>query len=222
MNRAVGLLLLSAIGAGLVSPAISADPMLDIPMDEPVMVEETGWYFSVFAGGAWPGFGEFASGSLDPEIDTEFGWTAGVAAGARLMEMVRAEVELSHISQGYTVVADPTYAGVLDTTYLLGNIWLDMDTGSGISPYIGGGVGVAFVSLDDVDGWFDSSSVFEGYGLAYQVGAGVRVPVTENVDVDLGYRFKGVAGAELENFRPVDGTLDLGNHIVQLGLHLHN
>ena len=213
-------------------PSQAADPV-DIPFDEPVAVEDTGWYLSVFAGGAWPGFADFTYDGDDEisEIGTLAGWTAGVALGTRLTDMARVEIEFSHVSQEYDVVYEPNgdpndYGGKIDATYMLGNVWLDFDTGSAFTPYVGAGLGGALVSLDDVDGWFDSASVWDGFGVAYQVGAGVMFEVSENVSLDLGYRFKGVAGAQIDNLdAPNTNTSDscclaelsLGNHVVQVG-----
>jgi len=200
------------------------------------MSEQSGWYLGVFVGGAWPGFAEFNYDADDEiyDIGTVTAWTGGVAAGTRLMDLGRVEIELSHMSQGYDTVYEQNgdvndTGGTINTTSLFGNVWLDFDTGSAFTPYVGVGLGGALVSLDDSDGWFDSASVWNGFGVAYQVGAGVVFEVDQNLSFDLGYRFKGVAGAKIDNLdAPGTNTsdsccladLNFGNHIVQVGANI--
>lgn len=54
------------------------------------------------------------------------------------------------------------------------------------SPYVGGGVGVALFTPEIPD-WEDTN-----LAMAAQVGAGVRMAVSDNVTLDAGYRFKGI------------------------------
>ncbi len=55
---------------------------------------------------------------------------------------------------------------------------------SSVSPYLTAGLGMANVKVDGTDGTFIDDSVF-----AWQVGAGVGFKASENVVVDLGYRY---------------------------------
>lgn len=216
-------LLLSGVAvAALCSGAQAADLIVDIPVDEPVAVEETGWYVSVFAGGAWPGFAEAEDEEGDEfDIETDMGWLAGVAAGARVMDMLRVEIELSHLQQdvsSYSENDGPDIAvedGSISSTYLLGNVWFDFDTGSGFTPYLGGGVGLGHVSAE---GDPLGDDVYEGIALAYQLGAGVDIAVTDNISVDLGYRWKSIVGAETEDDDGDQASGALGNHTFQAGL----
>jgi opacity protein-like surface antigen len=209
---------LAVLAVGTSTQAIAQ--AVHVPVSGGIAVDGTGWYLSVFGGGAWPGFAEFNyTGSTEIyAVDTEPGWLAGVAAGARVMQMLRAEVELSHSAQTFSGVNGNTYSGRLGVTHLLGNLWFDFPVGSMLAPYVGGGVGVGVVAFDDASGWFDSISVFKGFGLAYQVGGGIVVNAADNISIDIGYRYRGVSGAEIENERPIEGILNLGNHIVQIGV----
>ncbi|MDC9824029.1 outer membrane beta-barrel protein [Devosia sp. ZB163] len=226
----------AAVALIAATPALAADLIVDVPVDEPVAVADTGWYLSVFGGGVWahnieaddgsPDFGQF----FDFGADT--GWLVGAAVGVRITDNLRGEVEVSTGSLGLNdvtisggpaapvdgSVALPLTDGSASTTYLLGNVWFDIDTGAGFTPYVGAGVGVGFVSADAVIGAPLNASVdLSGWGLAYQVGAGVKIDVADNIALDLGYRWKAIVDAEVEG-NGNDAVADYGSHVVQAGL----
>jgi len=203
-----------------------------VPAYEPVSVADTGWYLSVFGGGVFASSVEGDDGSAAFgqffDFDTDIGWAAGVAVGANFTENLRGEVELSTSALGLNEVTitggvDP-YDGdiyVVDdgsatATYLLGNLWFDIDTGSGFTPYVGGGLGAAFVTAEGDIGLSDPIDL-SGWGWAYQVGAGVKFDVADNIALDLGYRYKAVVDAELEGGGD-DAIVDVNSHVIQAGL----
>ena len=66
----------------------------------------------------------------------------------------------------------------------LANVWFDIPTGSIVSPYVGGGLGIAGFEI-------------EGEGkarFAWQVGAGVAVELTPGVSLTGDYRFRSTNG----------------------------
>jgi opacity protein-like surface antigen len=208
--------------------ANAADLIVDVPADQPVAVAGTGWYLSVFAGGVWDSFVTAEDDSDvdtdDVEVDTDMGWLIGAAVGTHLFDNVRGEVEISGSSrdvtgatEGATVYSPLT--GTVNTIALMGNLWVDLDTGSGFTPYIGGGLGVGTISAVAEAAPGVTALDADGVGLAYQVGAGVKVDVADNVALDLGYRFKGVS-AEISGTGTEDTTAHIGSHVVQVGLTL--
>lgn len=213
------------------TPALAADLIVDVPVDQPVAVADTGWYVSVFGGAQWSTIS--ADDSSPPggqffDFDSDIGWQFGVALGANFTDNLRGEVELSSGAVGLpdvTISGGPapffdgdTYAvtgGSSSATYLLGNLWFDIDTGSGLTPYIGGGLGAGYVTAE---GTAAGTPVdLSGWGWAYQVGAGVKVDVADNMALDLGYRYKAIVGAEVEG-GAIDAVADVGSHVVQVGL----
>ena len=70
---------------------------------------------------------------------------------------------------------------------------------SGVSPYLTGGIGLASVKFEDMGVTSLDESAF-----AWQVGAGIGVKASENVVVDLGYRYFRVTDVTSK-----DGTADL-------------
>jgi opacity protein-like surface antigen len=228
-------LLAGAAAVALIAgtPVLAADLIVDVPVDEPIAVADTGWYVSVFGGAQWStaeaddgsaAFGQFF------DFDTDIGWQFGAALGARFTDNLRGEIELSSGAVGLsdvTISGGPgplfdgdTYAvtdGSASTSYLLANLWFDIDTGSGFTPYIGGGLGAGYVAAEGTIGGLGDTVDLSGWGWAYQVGAGVKVDVADNMALDLGYRFKAVVDAELEGGGD-DAIVNIGSHVVQAGL----
>ena len=117
--------------------------------------------------------------------DDQFGYR--VAAGVMvplcggLAESVRAEVEYGLLNKTHNVVYDYTVQNRLQTTFI--NLYYDLDTGTSVTPYLGVGAGYARITekLDD--------QKYHEDNFAYNVGLGVSVNLTYNMDVEVGYRF---------------------------------
>lgn len=110
---------------------------------------------------------------------------------------------------------DLDFDGDVSVTYIFGNLWYGfghmMDMG-GISPYIGGGLGVGFVNLDvDAISGVSLDASDSETGFAYQAGGGLMWNVHDNVALDLGYRYRGVI---LEDY-----DQSLTSHNVLLGMN---
>tara|TARA_R110002012_G_scaffold134368_2_gene287619 strand:- start:591 stop:1646 length:1056 start_codon:yes stop_codon:yes gene_type:complete len=75
---------------------------------------------------------------------------------------------------------------------------LDFGPDDGLQGYVGGGVGVARTSYEVTPYSNLASSIDDSdSGLAWQVLAGVRAPLTDNVDVGLRYRYFNAESVEL-------------------------
>jgi opacity protein-like surface antigen len=96
----------------------------------------------------------------------------------------------------------------------MANVFFDLTARGPITPYVGGGIGIASLSIDDVDvdgiHYYDSDdeAVF-----AYQLGAGVAFDMSRNLALDIGYRFFGTSEADFAN-----SSLEYQSHTVMLGL----
>ena len=187
-------------------------------------------YVSVFAGVSFlnPVNTVYDYKSTPYSVKTNTGYLLGGAIGVKWNAMLRTEIELSHSSwnansYNYDGGALALASGPISATYLLGNVWVDIPTQSAFIPYVGGGLGIGWawadVSFNNADYGYGSG----GSGLAYQLGAGVKFAVSDHVDIDLGYRFKGLSNI---NFPDRDGHgnyngATLNSHNIQLGLTYH-
>ena len=101
----------------------------------------------------------------------------------------------------------------------MANLWRDMDLGA-FKPYAGAGVGVGLmdVAIDYANG---KSVKGLDPGFAAQVGSGIRFNVSDNMMVDIGYRFRAVMAVGTEGS---PGTGDRNNsssyfsHNAQIGV----
>lgn len=100
--------------------------------------------------------------------------------------------------------ATASAAGHVRVMDLMANGWYDFPLGGGLTPYIGGGLGVANIKLTDVGVEGQPAFVNDsGNFLAYQLGAGVGYDITASTTVSLDYRYFGAANP---TFTAVDGT----------------
>jgi opacity protein-like surface antigen len=167
----------------------------------------------------------------------DHGFLFGGALGYNFNDWLRTEVEVSHISyDGNNVQINFTEDGGIEyptvefspefsVTYtsVLGNLWLGLDmltatgdpslpagaTPGGFSPYVGGGLGVAFVETEGDELETDETTAF-----AWQLGAGVRWNFDSSVGLDVGYRFRGVNDVGFDFI----GSGNLYSHNVIAGL----
>ena len=206
---------ISAIAIALLWSAPSAragDTLQDILGPNP--------YVTLFGGG---NFARSNTNYFDDIYDVRLknGFTVGTAMGNTIDHGLRFERELSYqrnkndktrfrLGDPFDPMTDDTEA-----TFLLANLWKDIDTGLG-SFYVGGGIGTAFVSSkqDGEQQWNDT-----GIALAAQLGAGLRVAVSNSLALDLGYRLKGAMDAPFNGVgNSSNAAMTIYSHNVQLGL----
>ena len=159
------------------------------------------------------------------EVESDLGWVAGAAAGYAFDFGLRAEAELAYRRNALDRATIPPVSVDLegDTTALsiMGNLWFDIPLDGAIRPFIGGGLGMAQVSLNDVEvgplggGTFvdDSDMVF-----AYQLGGGVAFRIAPGLDLTAEYRYFGTENPDFElEVAPIDAEYEYSSHSVLFG-----
>jgi opacity protein-like surface antigen len=235
MIKKLKSLVLSGAALSLLGGAALAADIAPAP--EPML---GGLYVGAFGGATWFSengadftTGEDFEGPLDESgeisLDTDTGWLVGGVLGYNWADTgLRTEIELSHSQanlDGFDIDWDDweggpdgddlDFDGDVSVTYLFGNLWYgfgDMLDMGGISPYIGGGLGVGFtnIEIDAIEGVeLDASG--DETGFAYQVGGGLMWNMADNVALDLGYRYRGVALDDYDQ--------SLTSHNVLLGIN---
>ena len=120
-----------------------------------------------------------ATRSLKDDVDDKV-WGGSVAYGIKA-GAVRTELELNIHDK-----AEKHYdywTGSLENNSIMLNAYYDIDTGTKFTPYVGAGIGMAHLKAKD-DDWHKSKTTF-----AWQAGAGVSYAMTNNIALDLGYRY---------------------------------
>ena len=174
-------------------------------------------------------------GGITQAVDTHFnydgsnyianfktGFTVGAAVGGNINEKLRGELELSFVngdvSEFHQEGVNDGLGGEVDGYYLLANLWRDVDMGLPVTPYFGGGVGLALMDVD-VDISNNDPNVDQTIAFAAQLGTGVRFDVSDNLTLDAGYRFKAAMGAYTEGTDNVYNTMaSYYTHVGQIGL----
>ena len=123
-------------------------------------------YGFVFGGVAFEGQSDY-DGTITPpggtqsvDADYDAGFNFGIGIGATIAPSIRAEVELSYTDSdaddiffsGNGTAAEVNVDGGIRATTLFANGLYDFTTGGAVTPYLGAGLGVAFVEQDLVYG----------------------------------------------------------------------
>lgn len=135
--------------------------------------------------------------------------------------------EMSSINDQTSQVKYANVDGRIGVYSMMVNAFFDLRNPSPVTPYIGGGIGLATLSLDDTYATnqstgnrvrlYDSGSepVF-----AYQVGAGLEIALNYMLSLDLGYRYFGTTKANFNNSPHVTTEMEFRSHNVSVGLRL--
>jgi opacity protein-like surface antigen len=179
-------------------------------------------YVSLFGGAVLPLDTHASVDFHDYLVDFKTGFTVGAAVGANLTDNLRGELELAfqnykvnNVEEQGNLTSNP--GGKINSYFLMTNLWRDVDLGNGFKPYIGGGVGLGLMDVNIVYG---NNHEVDGtnLGLAAQVGSGVRLDVTDNMTLDLGYRFKAVAAVATKGVDNDNNSSSYYTHVGQVGV----
>lgn len=164
MNFKRAVLAFGMLAAATVSA--QATDVNDVPADNYAAM---GFYLRGDMGWSWL--------TRDDGGDSDF--TLGGGAGYQHNENLRGDLRIDWAGN-YDSRRNDDAIGV---TTILGNAYFDIPNDTMITPYMGGGVGYGWKS---VDGGKDRD------GFAFALMAGASVDLVENVSLDFGYRFREV------------------------------
>lgn len=249
MHRSI-LTLLAGLAAVQAGAAQAADrPPLRAAIEPEAEVIEakplgSGWYLRGDAGRAAYGSVKdvphgISTAAYDrTELDDAF--TVGAGVGFRLNPWLRVDLTADYRSEArlkglssatrYTLGYSLDQGAVESTTYLV-NAYLDLGTWGGITPYLGGGIGLAH---NHVKG-FEGQKVYFGqavqpppdpypngdhFNFAYALMAGMAVEMGSGVSLDGGYRYVNLGSARtgLDAYGVGTRVKDLEAHEARLGL----
>ncbi len=95
---------------------------------------------------------------------------------------LRAELEL-HMNADASENFEDVGKLKVESRAAFANVYYNLDTGTVVSPFIGGGVG-----MSQIKGKSEGGSV-KNNNFAWNLGAGVSFAATQNVSLELGYRY---------------------------------
>ncbi|WP_170294814.1 OmpA family protein [Roseospira navarrensis] len=161
--------------------------------------------------------GDLEIGGRQRELDTDLGFVGLASFGYAFGNGLRAEVEGGHRRNTVDNWGGTGLDGDLSAWHGMVNLLYDIDTGTGFTPFVGAGLGAAFVSIDADNRARGLSADDSDVGLAYQAMVGLGYSVTDSLSLSADYRF----------FHAVDITADAGsggvsdsymNHALVVGL----
>lgn len=154
--------------------------------------------------------------SLDAALGYDFG--NGLALEAQVGYLSAAQTGATYVSSFYT--GDVPVTGTGSVLYGMLNAWYGVDLG-GITPFIGGGAGVANVNLDSTyTGALFEASTFEDSAVTWaaQVGGGVSLALANNIDLVGRYRYFATGDFDVVDGQGTTLTSSFGIHLVDVGL----
>lgn len=163
-------------------------------------------YFSVSAGLFLPEDSTLTDNVGDQaEASFDTGYVMSGAGGYAFDNGLRIEGELSYRQADMDQIKVPGVGqGKVNSDVWaltgLANVFYDIKTGTPVTPYVGGGVGISSVNIErgtSSNGtllWTkDDDTVF-----AYQAAVGVGLAAGKNVIVDIGYRYFGTQDVQFD------------------------
>lgn len=159
------------------------------------------------------------------EIALDAGHLISGAIGHEFASGLRLEGELlyQHATTGDIDFPDAAFTftseGTTTTTAAMLNAWYSLGGGT-VSPFIGGGIGMASVSVDvpTPPGGPDDEVADTATAFAWQLGAGADIAVNDSTSVVLSYRLLDVSGLSLTDSDGDDLEADLQTHVVTAGV----
>lgn len=176
------------------------------------------------------------NGKLEGDLDESF--SAGLGIGYQVNKHLRTDLTLDRLFEsdfeGYTegTCADALGSyecrsddrSSMSAWLLLANAYVELGTYHGFTPYVGAGIGGAHVEWDKLKNsidFRDGSSIevqHEGgkdWRFAWALMAGTSYCLTQNLNLDVGYRFARIEGDEMFGFAGGAGPGD------DDGFHVH-
>jgi opacity protein-like surface antigen len=190
--------------------------------------------------GSWRGGGGMSAdaglGGEDPESGFGLGLSAGYNLGYLNSIPIRVEAEYVYRGQAEFGAGPRQYGGALagqnfkvSAHSLLANIFFDIPTQTALTPYFGGGLGLAYLDTDYStyisDAGINSvSSSSNDLNFAWNLGGGMAWSLNDSIALDMGYRYVDLGKADsgnvsINNFTSTSST-DYTAHEVSLGLRI--
>jgi opacity protein-like surface antigen len=224
--------LVAAMATGLAAPVLAADlyepPVVEAP---PVIqdVQYGGWYIrgdldyhkSSFRGADYITYGAENCGPCGGAVPVpgsksfDFGnlkgaFSVGGGVGYKINRYFRTDLTADYWAKSKFTgqTSDGTETSVdtsnLSALLLLANAYVDLGTWNRITPYVGAGIGGAYVRWDDLHNSFpgvdDRHAGGKGWRFAYALMAGASYCLTDKLDLDVGYRFSHINGGKMFSY----------------------
>lgn len=163
---------------------------------------------------------EFEGNYTEYGVDTHTGLTVGAGNidALDVAVLTRGPADAANPTVG-TVIADGQ--GDVTSFGLFGNIFYDIQTGSGFKPYVGAGVGLQSVDVEYVPSGVDIADESDEI-ISYQLMAGASFEVTPSIELFGQYTYRdGFEEAEVDlNLLPATLGIETAQSVVSAGVRV--
>ncbi|MDP3316142.1 MAG: outer membrane beta-barrel protein [Devosia sp.] len=216
---------LSFIAASLLTgTAFAADLQVYEPVDMSDPVAAGNFYASIFGGVSMINDFDFVSSVNDTPGSMRFdtGYSIDGSLGYDFGNGLSIEGQVGYLNGDASGVTydgvDADVDGSASITYAMVNGWYGFDLG-GISPFIGGGVGVASLAVVAFFPALPTASIDDSaVTWAAQVGAGVSFALTEDISLTGRYRYLTTGEVSLTDVDLDENTGSASASILDIGL----
>lgn len=205
-------------------PAPAFPPIVQAP---PPQVEQftSGWYLRGDIGYRFNNLDSVSALTGPNPVNNEISdsLVLGIGAGYKV-NWFRTDVTLDYggrMSYDGTRSIAGDYSAKIDSYTALFNVYFDLGTWSGFTPYIGGGVGGSFLRGRDF-AWRNNTArvdAIKRWNLGWAGMAGIGYAVSPNLSLDLGYRYIDLGDATT-NYDTANNQLYLNGltaHEIRIG-----
>ncbi|MGO4573208.1 outer membrane protein [Microvirga sp. 2TAF3] len=214
------------LALGLAGPAAHAADLPPAPvLDDSDESVGSGWYLRGDIGAVDPitvrHGRDGGTAAVPPLVKARFdrGFVLGVGAGYQVSPWFRTDLTIDHrFGASYKGVRFGTDSGFaldradFETTTFLANGYIDLPLWSGVTPYLGAGIGVGLNRFDNAEralvvaGASPSASMLlpsrTETVLAWALVGGIAIDLTANLKLDFGYRYSHLGAVRTQS----DGT----------------
>ncbi|MGE4065058.1 MAG: outer membrane beta-barrel protein [Rhodospirillaceae bacterium] len=153
-------------------------------------------------------------------VNFRLGFNVAASVGYRWSDFLRIEAELSHRSASLDDVGDKPATGSQKSLSLMANVLFDVGVGENFHPYIGGGIGLANNSWNNVTVptspvWDDSQKKMQ-----WQAIIGLEMPINAQAHWFADYRYIGSTDNGFHTIPPqaLAHGIDIMSHNVLVGV----
>ncbi len=181
-----------------------------------------GWYTGVAGGVGILEDSDATFGGITNKFEFKPGFAISGSVGYGFENQLRPEFEIAYrrnVVDQISGVGAGSGTGNFNTLAFMGNLLYDFNLHNGLTPYIGGGLGLGLVGADGAGNFIGGQLDSEKPRLAYQGIVGVSYEIYERLDFTADYRYFGTMEPEF-NTRTgitVDDT-SFTDHTFMVGL----
>ncbi|MGA9377688.1 MAG: P44/Msp2 family outer membrane protein, partial [Phormidium sp.] len=185
-------------------PNTQNQPIFFSQASKQTIIPDRGFYISITPGVMFGyGFETVSSTVVSSEYKTDTGFSVSGALGYKLRD-IRVEAEFTYArndakEREFNDGTSVRIGGYFQTFAYMLNAYYDIPLTKRFRPYIGGGLGAATFSAEDIVEVNTPRFSGSNTAFAYQFKAGIGYQVTDNVNVFIGYRLLGISGQDFES-----------------------